>query len=282
MFGFRVATMFVFGSIVGSFLNVCIYRMPRDKSLWSPSRSYCPHCHETIAWYDNIPLVSYFMLNAQCRHCGSHISARYVLVEFLTAILFAGCFWAFMQRGESLAVIAVYLALIGVLIVTSFIDIELRIMPNTLTIGGMLLAPVLSVLVPDLHGEAWSRFGRGFALSTDTVAGPLAASLIGAAVGAAATWLSGVMGKVLFRKEAMGFGDVKFMAMLGGLLGWRQVLLVFFIAPFFGAVYGVIHVLRTRDHHIAYGPFLSLATLITLLFGDRILAFVGLTAFMGG
>ena len=282
MLGFWIVTMFVFGSIVGSFLNVCIYRMPRDKSLWNPRRSYCPQCHETIAWYDNIPLISYFALNGQCRHCGSHISARYVLVEFLTAALFAGCFWAFMAREESPGVIAVYLALIGVLIVASFVDIELRIMPNTLTIGGALLAPVLSILVPDLHGEAWIRFGRGFMFSTDTVMGPLAASLIGAAVGAAATWLSGVAGKVLFRKEAMGFGDVKFMAMIGGLLGWQQVLLVFFIAPLFGATYGLIHILRTRDHHIPYGPFLSLATLLTLLIGDRIFAFIGLTALMGG
>lgn len=282
MLGFWIVTMFVFGSIVGSFLNVCIYRMPREKSLWKPRRSYCPHCHETIAWYDNIPLISYFALNAQCRHCGSHISARYVLVEFLTAVLFAGCFRAFYARGESPGVIAVYLALVAALIAASFIDIELRIMPNALTIGGMLLAPVLSVLVPDLHGEAWSRFGRGFMLSTDSVLGPLAASLIGAVVGAAATWLSGLIGKVLFRKEAMGFGDVKFMAMLGGLLGWRQVLLVFFVASLLGAVYGIIHILRTRDHHIPYGPFLSLATLVALLFGDRILAFVDFTKFMGG
>ena len=281
MLGFWVITTFIFGSIVGSFLNVCIYRLPRDKSLLNPRRSYCPHCHETIAWYDNIPLISYFALNAQCRHCGSYISPRYVLVEFLTAALFAVGFWAFSTRGESLGVTAVYLALIAVLIVGSFIDIELRIMPNAITIGGAMLAPVLSILVWDLHSDEWLRFGRSFMLSQNSVLGPLCASLIGAAVGAAATWLSGVMGKVLFRKEAMGFGDVKFMALLGGLLGWQQVLLVFFMAPLFGAVYGVIHLARTKDHHIPYGPFLSVATLITLLVGDRIFAILGVSALQG-
>ena len=85
---------------IGSFLNVCIYRLPRDKAPWRPQRSYCPHCHETIAWYDNIPLVSWFLLGAQCRHCGSYISPRYILVEFLTAILFAVSFWVLFSRAE--------------------------------------------------------------------------------------------------------------------------------------------------------------------------------------
>lgn len=275
-----IVMVFVFGSIVGSFLNVCIYRLPRDKSLWNPRRSYCPHCHEPIAWYDNIPLVSYFALRAQCRRCGSPISGRYVLVELLTAVLFAVTFGMLSARGESLAVIAVYLALIGVLIIGSFVDIELRIMPNVITLGGAVLAPVLSILVPGLH-DNW-RFGRAFMLSSDMLWGPLAASLIGATVGAGATWFSGVIGKLLFRREAMGLGDVKFMALLGGLLGWQQILLVFFLAPVLGAVVGLIHLLRTRDHHIPYGPFLSVATVVTLFWSDRIFSVLGITALMGG
>jgi len=277
---FWIIMMFILGSIVGSFLNVCIYRLPRDKSPWRPRRSYCPHCHETIAWYDNIPLVSYFALGAQCRHCGSHISSRYVIVELLTAVMFTVTFGVLSARGEIPVVIPIYLALVCVLIIGSFIDIELRIMPNSITLGGMLLAPVLSILVPDLHNNL--PFGRTFMLTADPLWGPLAASLIGATVGASATWLSGVVGKLLFRREAMGLGDVKFMALLGGLLGWQQVLLVFFLAPVFGAVVGLIHLMRTREHHIPYGPFLSVATVIAIFWGDKIFSVLGITALMAG
>ena len=266
---------FIFGSIVGSFLNVCIYRLPRDKSLCKPARSYCPHCHEPIAWYDNIPLVSYFALHGQCRHCGFTISCRYVIVEFMTAVLFALTYAVMSARGESVPVTGVYMTLMAVLLMGSAIDIELRIIPNVVTIGGALLAPVLSVFVPRLHD--YESFGRTFLFSPDSVVGPLTASLVGMAVGAGATWLAGVMGKLLFKRDAMGLGDIKLMAMIGGLLGWQQALLIFFMAPFFGAVVGVIHLTRTKDHHIPYGPFLSLATAITMLWGDRIFALLGIS-----
>jgi leader peptidase (prepilin peptidase)/N-methyltransferase len=118
--------------------------------------------------------------------------------------------------------------------------------------------------------------------SKDPVMGPLLACLVGMAVGAGATWLVGWIGKRLFHKEAMGLGDVKFMAFVGGLLGWQLVVLVFFLAPMFGAVVGLVQLLRTRDHHIAYGPFLSLAAVIAVCWGDKIFKFIGLTDFMRG
>jgi leader peptidase (prepilin peptidase)/N-methyltransferase len=275
---FWLVVLFIFGSIVGSFLNVCIYRLPRDKSPWHPSRSYCPHCHEVIVWYDNIPLISYFALSAQCRQCGSHISPRYVVVEFLTATVFALTYGVLSARGESLPVIIVYLAIVSFLIMSSFIDLELRIIPNALTIGGILLAPVVSVLVPALHANP--AYGRTYVFSHDNLGGPLAASLVGMAVGAAATWLAGVGGKILFKREAMGFGDVKFMAALGGFLGWQPVLLVFFTAPLVGAAVGVIHLLRTGEHHIPYGPFLSFAAFVAMLWGGPIFSAVGVARFM--
>ncbi len=272
---FRLIVMFILGSIVGSFLNVCIYRLPREKSPWKPTRSYCPHCHERIAWYDNVPLVSYFLLRAQCRQCGFPISSRYVLVEFLTAAMFAATFGVLSSRSEGAGVIAVYLGLMALLIMASSTDIELRIIPNSLTIGAILLAPLFSVLVPELHYE--SRFGRTYLFTQDVVAGPVAACIVGMVAGAATTWGAGVMGKLLFKKEAMGLGDVKFMAALGGFLGWRLILLIFFLAPVFGAVAGIIHLLRTREHHIPYGPFISIASAVVMLWADRILAFIGLT-----
>ena len=267
---FWLATTFILGSMAGSFLNVCIYRLPRDKSLVRPRRSYCPHCHEQIAWYDNIPLLSYFLLHAQCRHCGSPISPRYVIVEALTAALFAGTCWLMIGRGEVWGVIGVYLLVTGALIAASFMDLELRIIPNSITIGGILLAPVLSVAVPHLH--YYPAFGRMFPFFIqDTVLGPLSACGVGMITGAGLTWFSGVIGKLLFHREAMGLGDVKFMAALGGILGWQQIILVFFMAAIIGAVVGIIHIIRTKEHHMPFGPFLSIAALIAMHATDKIL-----------
>ena len=276
MFWFWLVVTFILGSMIGSFLNVCIYRLPRDKAPWRPVRSYCPHCHETIAWYDNIPLVSYFLLRARCRHCGSPISARYVLVEFLTAALFALTYGVLAARKEeALPVIIVYLGVMAVLIMVSFMDIELRIIPNVITIGGILIAPVLSVLIHELHD--YSSFARDYVYFTDDLGGPLAACITGMIVGAGATWLAGLLGKFLFRREAMGLGDVKFMAALGGLLGWKLILMVFFIGPIFGVVFGLIHLARTREHHIPFGPFLSAAAVVAMLAGDKILYLLRIT-----
>ena len=267
---FWLAVTFLFGSVAGSFINVCIYRLPRDKSLIRPRRSYCPHCHEMIAWYDNIPLLSYFLLHAQCRHCGSPISPRYLIVELLTATLFAATYGLTSARGEFAGVTVVYMLLTGLLIAGSFMDLELRIIPNTITIGGILLAPVLSVGVWQLHDAP--AFGRRFLFSEQSLLlGPLAACAVGMFVGAGLTWISGVIGKFLFRREAMGLGDVKFMAMLGGILGWQQVVILFFLAAVIGSVAGIIHILRTKDHHMPFGPFLSIAALITMHAGDKVL-----------
>ncbi len=268
---FWPVALFILGSIFGSFLNVCIYRLPRDKSPWNPSRSYCPHCHEKIAWYDNIPLVSWFALGAQCRHCGSYISPRYAVVEFLMASVFALTYLVMSGRGEPAPVIAVYLGLMCLLILSSFIDLELRIIPNEITLGGAALAPVVSVFIPELHANP--ALGRAFVFNHESLFwGPLWACLAGMAAGALVTWLSGVAGKALFRREAMGFGDVKFMALIGGFLGWLPVLIIFFLAALLGAVGGVAHLLRTREHHIPYGPFLSVAAAVVMLWGDKVLA----------
>jgi leader peptidase (prepilin peptidase)/N-methyltransferase len=273
-----IVLLFILGSIVGSFLNVCIYRLPRDRSPVWPTRSYCPHCHEVIAWYDNIPLVSWFLLGAQCRHCGSPISARYIVVEFLTAGLFALTYAVLSARSETAGVIIVYLGLMGVFVLSSFVDAELRIIPDSVTIGAMLLAPICSVLVPGLHRNP--AMGRTFLFSQDNVLGSLIACLVGMAVGAVATWLAGAFGKLIFRREAMGIGDVKFMAGLGGFLGWQPLMLTFFIAPVLGSVVGLIYMARTKDHHIPYGPFLSIAAVVTMLWGDRIFALIGLSRWL--
>ena len=268
---------FVLGCIVGSFLNVCIYRLPRDRSVFHPTFSYCPCCHHGIAWYDNIPLVSYLALDAQCRHCGSAISPRYPGVELLTGVLFALCFYVLRARGEAMGVVVVYCLLTGALIVSSFIDLELRIIPDSVTLGGALAAPVLCALFPEVHQNPEGvQLGRHLFLFGTPAFGALAACGMGMLIGSLLTWGTGVMGRAIFRKEAMGLGDVKLMAMIGGIMGWKQALIVFFVAPIFGAVVGIIVLLRTRDHHIPYGPFLSIATVVVMLWGDLIIKALGL------
>jgi leader peptidase (prepilin peptidase) / N-methyltransferase len=276
---FWLVVSFIFGSMVGSFLNVVIYRLPREKSILKPARSYCPLCHEQIAWYDNIPLISWFALHGQCRHCGSMISARYVIVEILTAVLFTATYWLCSNRGgygdaavysEFAGVTVIYMALAAVLLAASAMDIELRIIPNSITLGGAMVTPVLSVLVPQLHNNP--AFGRTYLFfPSDNVLGPLCACFVGMAVGSGIIWFSGLLGKALFRKDAMGLGDVKFMAMLGGILGWQLVLMLFFASSIIGSVVGLVHILRTKDHHIPFGPSLSAAALVVVHFGDRIL-----------
>lgn len=266
--------VFVLGCLVGSFLNVCIYRLPRDKSVFRPMRSYCPQCHEPIAWHDNIPVVSYLRLGGCCRHCGGVISPRYALVEALTGCLFLLTFAVLRGRApsETWGVVAVSLAFVSLLIASSFIDLELRIIPDSLTLGGAVCMPVVSALLPQLHDRP--AYGRDLLFfEDDRTLGALAACFVGMAVGAFAIWLTGLLGRALFRKEAMGLGDVKFMAMAGGFLGWKLTLVAFFIAPFFGALIGIAMLMRTRDHHIPYGPFLSIGAFIAMLWGMDIIRF---------
>ena len=266
--------VFVLGCLVGSFLNVCIYRLPRGKSVFRPMRSYCPQCHEPIAWYDNMPVVSYLRLGGCCRHCGGVISPRYALVELLTGGLFLLTFVALRGRSpsEPWGVIAISVAFVSLLIASSFIDLELRIIPDSLTLGGAACALVLSALLPQLHDR--QDYGRDLLFfENDRTLGALAACIAGMAVGAFAIWITGLAGRALFRKEAMGLGDVKFMAMVGGFLGWKLTLVAFFIAPLFGALIGIAMLIRTRDHHIPYGPFLSIGAFIAMLWGMDIVHF---------
>ena len=260
---------FAIGSLVGSFLNVCIYRLPRDRSVIRPLRSYCPRCHQGIAWYDNIPVISYLALGGCCRHCGGLISPRYLVVEILTASLVTLTYWQLDARGEPWEVIAVYELLVLVLITSSAIDLELRIIPDSLTLGAAVLTPLLSGLFPAIHDNP--SCGRALIGASDRTLGAVGACLVGMAVGAFAIWAVGLLGKAIFRREAMGMGDTKFMAMVGGVLGWKLTLVAFFLAPVFGAVIGVIVLLRTRDHHIPYGPFLSVGAFLAMLWGDPIM-----------
>ena len=245
--------IFIFGSVVGSFLNVCIWRMPREKSVLKPA-SHCPSCKKPIQWFDNIPLVSFILLGAKCRHCKASISVRYSLVEFLTGLLFIVNFMHFHLAPEFF----IYTALECALIVGTFTDFSHYIIPDEITVGGLVVGLVISAVYPQLHNTP--IFWKGFLYS-----------LWGAAVGGSVIYATGFIGELIFKKEAMGGGDVKLMAMIGSVIGWKLVLLVFFLAPFFGAAIGIYLKFVKKIDIIPYGPYLSLATVIAIMWGEKIL-----------
>jgi len=256
--------LFCLGAVVGSFLNVCIHRIPKDQSLVAPP-SHCPSCGQPIRWHDNIPLVSYLALGRKCRQCGSPISVRYFLVELLTAALVTFLYyWLVMRQKEPLAVGVIYMALTCALIVSTFIDFELYIIPNEITFSGVLIGPVLSLVWPQLHQRAPIR---GYWAATGLPRlDSLLWSVMGILVGGGVVFLCGLIGKLVLRKDAMGFGDVKLMAMVGSVCGPILVVAAFFIAPFFGLLMGIPKLILHKQHVIPYGPFLSIATLMTILF----------------
>jgi leader peptidase (prepilin peptidase)/N-methyltransferase len=329
----------VLGAIVGSFLNVCIYRLPWEKSLLWPG-SHCPQCSRPVRAYDNIPVLSWFILRGRCRHCGAPFSARYMLVELLTAALFGTLFWVTAPAGlAGFTRFACHAFLLAALIVATFIDLDLQIIPDSVTVPGMFVGLLGSTLVPtvplewvtdltpglsmdaasktiytalvlagwglwvtgsiwlgrrhdDRPGAAeWVLLSAGAAYLVAQLFGVLVAwgilgvdwpgwpiwfgqhphwqgfwtSLIGLLTGAGLIWIVRVVGTAAMGREAMGFGDVTLMAMVGAFLGWQAAVCVFFIAPFMGLVVGLFQWVVKGDNVLPYGPYLSLAAAATLL-----------------
>lgn len=256
------AIAFLFGISAGSFLNVCIHRLPRDMSTIRPP-SRCPYCLKRIRWYDNIPLLSYLVLRGRCRNCKAFISPRYFLIEAATGVVFVLFYRHYILSWPrpDLAQGIIYLFLACSLIVASFVDIEHRIAPDEITLRGLMLAPVVSLLYPKLHLGPGLHASAG--LSGIERLDGLIACAMGMAVGAGIFYALGLFGKIVFRRPAMGFGDVKLMGFLGGFVGWKVVLLVFFLGAFFGVIWGA----ATRSRVIPYVPSLSLALLLVMLWG---------------
>jgi leader peptidase (prepilin peptidase)/N-methyltransferase len=257
---------FVVGLVIGSFLNVCIYRIPKNKSLLFP-RSTCPHCGRFIKWHDNIPLISYLILRGRCRHCKQSISPVYPIVELLTGFLFGTLFYYFITlRHEPYYICLIYAGLGCALIISTFVDLELHIIPNEITYTGLVLAPILSFTFPGLHHFPGRL--RYFTITENLRIDALAASFLGIVVAGGLIFLTGVVAKAVLRKEAMGFGDVKLMGMVGGIIGWKLGIVAFFIAPFFGLLMGIPSLILKRGNIIPYAPFLSVASLICIYLQD--------------
>jgi leader peptidase (prepilin peptidase)/N-methyltransferase len=352
---------FVLGACVGSFLNVCIYRMPLGLSVNQPRRSFCPHCKYQIPWHANLPLITWIAQRGKCANCGAPIAARYVLVELLTGLLFLGAWWRVTHSALGHLPGAWVMALplftfIALLVVATFIDFEHFIIPDEITIGGAVAGVLFSAAIPLLHKETSHLWGALM-------------SLAGAAAGFGLLWLVSVLGKlafgkktlewkeprafawkldgerakltitgeqdmwwdelfstekdwlvmdcerleldgkarenielrsqyerleldgthdlntvkefsgsvrkIAFRRDAMGFGDVKFMACIGAFLGWKAILFTVMAASVIGALVGGLSILlrhREWSAKIPFGPYLSLGALLWLFAGPELLA----------
>jgi leader peptidase (prepilin peptidase)/N-methyltransferase len=247
------AALFILGAILGSFFNVVIYRVPRGGSIIRPP-SACPACGTRLRACDNIPVLGYLFLRGKCRYCAAPISARYPIVEVLSGILPV---LLFIRFGFS-APFYVFWPLSCVLLVISFIDLDLRIIPDRVTLPGIAVGLIVAPLV-------------GFLGFWD--------SLIGVVVGGGTLYLIGVLGELFLKKESMGGGDVKLAAMLGAFMGWKLVLVALFVAFFVGAVIGVIVMARKPkdwDSSLPFGPFIALGAVLALLWGESALAWYSL------
>ena len=244
-----VGSVFIFGLIIGSFLNVCIYRLPRKESVAWPS-SHCPLCGSAISALYNIPILSYILLKGRCRSCKSPISIRYPLVELLTGALFS----LVVSRYHLSPYALISLAFTAILIVGSIIDIEHRIIPNILNYLGTILAGVGLIFsylpITPVEGAVGFLAGGGF------------------------FYLAAVASPYLFKKEGMGGGDIKLIAFLGLYLGWKKVFLTIFLGSLIGAVTGIgliaLKVTEKKDL-IPFGPYLSVAGFISLMWGNEII-----------
>lgn len=235
--------IFTIGAVIGSFLNVCIYRLPAQQSVIVPG-SYCPHCNTPVRFYDNIPILSYLLLRGRCRACGGSISIQYISVEILNSLGYVFIAWRFGLSAESL----LYAILFSSLLVASIIDLRHKIIPDVITIPGIVMGIIASafILPPGIKG-----------------------SLSGAILGGSIFFIVAVASR-----GGMGGGDIKLIAMIGSFLGWIDVLITIILSSFIGSVVGIsmmIFLGKGRKYPVPFGPFLAIGGIISLFFNREII-----------
>ncbi len=297
------SAIFLFGLLFGSFLNVCIYRLPRGLSVVTP-RSACPHCKTQIAFYDNLPVLSWLILRGRCRHCKAPISPRYWMIELLTGAMFFACYWYFGPTLSTLKYCVFAFLLLGLI----FTDAETKLLPDKMTLPGLALGVIFSLVVP--VNDLASQFLPGmmnlpFSEDISLRLLSLLDSLLGAAVGAAFIYGAGAIYLRWRGAEGMGFGDVKLMAMVGAFLGIKLTVFTIFTASLMGSVFGlttifVVWLKRTRrfakrladgaaarrrawqsaqvvyrNYQMPFGVFLGSMAVLAAFFGNRFLHWYG-------
>ena len=253
----------LFGAMLGSFLNVCVYRLPRSESVVRP-RSRCPACGAMVAWFDNVPVLSWLVLRGKCRQCGARISIQYPLVEAVAAVIWAGSLYVLGPVADALAAATFLTLLLGILLT----DAQHFIIPDEFSLGGL---------------------GAGLALAFFTGIG-IVQSLVGAATGFALLWVVKAAGDFALRRgwiggsevqetlgadeppSTMGGGDIKMLAMIGAFLGWRGVLASVFLGALLGTLVSLPYLVRGKKPLVAFGIYLALGAFITLLAGDQLAA----------
>lgn len=254
---FQITVVAALGACVGSFLNVCIYRLPRGLSIIRPG-SHCPHCKHPLYWHHNIPLIGYLLLRGRCHFCQDPISPRYFVVELLAAGLFAALFLYSFSTPKPLLFFGVHALFISGLIVATFIDLEFFLIPDAVSLGGIPVGILACALLPFMMDQ------------TSPLRGSLL-SLFSALFGGSLLLLISFLGKKAFKKEAMGMGDVKFLAMIGSFLGLKKVCLTLFFGSVLGSILGLILIARARaglKSQIPFGPYLAAGAILALFFGD--------------
>ncbi len=259
----------LFGLLIGSFLNVCIHRWPRGRSVVKP-RSHCVRCRKTIAWYDNVPLLSYALLRGRCRHCGRHISIRYPIVELANGLL-----WFYFVYNFGVTPIAVKLSIFtSMLLALIFSDLEKRILPDEFTLGGTVIGLIFAafVPVPDITGQAilWL-----FNVELQNRVRSLMEAVMGAVLPAFFLWGGGWLFMKIRHREGLGLGDVKLIMMVGSFLGLRGALLTLVLGSFSGSVLGYGYIKATGQdvstYELPLGTFLGAAALVAVLTGEKMI-----------
>lgn len=260
--------VFLFGLIIGSFLNVCILRIPSGKSIVKPA-SACPKCGAPIRSYDNIPVLSYLLLGGKCRSCKKKVSSLYPLVELLTGLLFIACYRAFGLTPEALK----WAVFSGIMVVLVFTDLRERVLPDAVNYTGLALGLLLSVFTAPTDGTASWLANRLFDFPPPAPVLSVVDGLFGAALGSGMLWLVSEAYFRLRHREGMGLGDVKMMLMAGAFLGLKRTLLTILAGSILGSILGLAVILARRkdaNYELPFGTFLGMAALLVVFFGTPV------------